>query len=127
MARYDARAELASLEAVLAALAHASRRQILLVLQFRGGAMSAGDIAGRFHCRWPTISRHLRLLEEAGLIRHERSGRVRTYHLVPDRLDVVRRRLGWFDPGARAGAAAVDRPAGAGERRSAKRRRRKGD
>ena len=120
MPRYDARAELADLEAVLSALAHASRRQILLVLQFRGGEMSAGDIAGRFHHRWPTISRHLRLLEEAGLIRHERRGRTRTYRLVTERLEVVRRWLEWFEPTGASGEASD--PA---ERPTPERRRRK--
>lgn len=98
MAEYDARAQLAELEAVVSALAHASRRQILLILQFRGGQMSAGDIAKRFHHAWPTISRHLRLLEEAGLVVHEQRGRTRTYRLVTSKLDVVREWLRWFEP-----------------------------
>lgn len=99
MAEYDARRELAELEAVLSALAHPSRRQILLILQFRGGQMSAGDIAKRFHHAWPTISRHLRLLEEAGLVAHEQEGRNRSYRLVTRKLDVVREWLRWFEPG----------------------------
>lgn len=123
MARYDAREQLADLEAVLSALAHPSRRQILLVLQFRGGRMSAGDIAGRFHHAWPTISRHLRLLEEAGLVRHERSGRTRTYHLVTERLDVVRDWLRWFEPDAGEAAAEEGRRAASAGRRDARRRR----
>jgi DNA-binding transcriptional ArsR family regulator len=98
VAEYDARHELAELEAVLSALAHPSRRQILLILHFRGGLMSAGDIARRFHHAWPTISRHLRLLEEAGLVAHEQDGRNRSYRLVTRKLDVVRDWLRWFEP-----------------------------
>ena len=50
------------------ALAHHSRRTILLVLHLRGGEMTSGEIAGRFDHSWPTITRHLRILEQAGLV-----------------------------------------------------------
>ncbi|MEA3018291.1 MAG: hypothetical protein QOI38_3013, partial [Sphingomonadales bacterium] len=43
----DPKARLAQADRVFAALAHPSRRQILLILKFRGGRMSAGDIAER--------------------------------------------------------------------------------
>jgi len=46
----DGKAELARTDAVFAALAHASRRQVLLTLHLRGGTMSAGEIADRFAC-----------------------------------------------------------------------------
>lgn len=59
--------------------------------------MSAGDIAGRFAHAWPTTTRHLRVLESAGLVRHTRRGRARTYHLERARLEVLRDWLGWFD------------------------------
>ena len=67
--------ELEDLEIVFRALAHSSRRHILIVLNARGGAMTAGEIAGRFACTWPTTSRHLRILKEAGLVRVEKRGR----------------------------------------------------
>jgi len=54
-----AQQQLKELDAALTALAHESRRHILLVVWFRGGAMSAGEIAARFSCTWPTTSRHL--------------------------------------------------------------------
>ena len=84
--RSKAEAELADVEAVFAALANASRRHILLVLRFRGGEMTAGDIAARFACRWPTTTRHLRVLEAAGLVRVEKRGRERVYRLEKKRL-----------------------------------------
>jgi DNA-binding transcriptional ArsR family regulator len=99
----DARRRLEELEAVMAALAHASRRQILLTVWFRGG-MNSSDIAARFHHAWPTISRHLRVLEEAGLLSHERQGRNRHYRVDHEKLQLVRDWLGWFDeapPGGR--------------------------
>jgi DNA-binding transcriptional ArsR family regulator len=84
-------------EAVFAALAHASRRQILLVLRFRGGEMTAGDIADRFACSWPTTTRHLRVLEEAGLVAVEKRGRERVYRLNRERLTgVTGAWLRWF-------------------------------
>jgi DNA-binding transcriptional ArsR family regulator len=86
-------------EAVFAALAHPSRRQILLVLRFRGGEMTAGDIAGRFACSWPTTTRHLRVLEDAGLVRVEKRGRERVYRLDRARLaGVTGAWLRWFRP-----------------------------
>lgn len=93
----DAAVELAELEAVFSALAHPARRQILLGIRFRGAAMTAGDIVARFRCSWPTITRHLRVLEAAGLLRQEARGRHRHYHLDRDRLDLVARWLRWFD------------------------------
>lgn len=93
-----AEAELADTEVVFAALAHASRRHILLVLRFRGGAMTAGEIADRFHCSWPTTSRHLRILEQAGLVEVETRGRERVYRLASDRLRAVTQGwLRWFE------------------------------
>ena len=88
MAR-SAKRELADLEQVFAALAHASRRQILLVLELRGGSMTAGEIAARFECSWPTTTRHLRRLERAGLVRVEKAGRERIYRLDTERLQRV--------------------------------------
>lgn len=89
MPRRDARRELEDLERVFSALAHASRRQILLVLRFHGGSMTAGEIAARFDCAWPTTTRHLKQLEEAGLVSVESRGRERVYRLERERLEGV--------------------------------------
>lgn len=72
--------------AVFRALAHESRRQILLILFYRGGRMTAGEVAGRFSCSWPTTTRHLGVLEEAGLVRVRKRGRKRVYELHRERL-----------------------------------------
>lgn len=85
----DGLAELAAQDAVFAALAHASRRHILVVLQARGGRVRAGDIASRFACSWPTTTRHLRVLEEAGLVSCVQEGRERYYVLERARLHEV--------------------------------------
>jgi len=92
--RSRAEKELAELETVFTALAHRSRRHILLVLHFRGGEMTAGEIADRFTCSWPTTTRHLRLLEAAGLVRVEKRGRERRYCLDTARL--LRVASGWL-------------------------------
>lgn len=73
--------ELDELEAVFSALAHPSRRQILTVLRARGGTMTSGELAARFECSWPTTTRHLRLLTDAGLIQAVQQGRERHYEL----------------------------------------------
>src|SRR4051812_25478805 len=73
--------ELEDFEIVFKALAHQSRRFILSVLQARGGTMVAGDIVSRFNYSWPTMTRHLQQLEEAGLITVNKVGRVQYYSL----------------------------------------------
>lgn len=98
--RRDAIHEVAETVEVFSALAHPSRRHILLVLRFRGGAMTAGDIAQRFACSWPTTTRHLRILEEAGLVTVEKSGRERRYRLESEKLRrVTGEWLKWFVDG----------------------------
>jgi DNA-binding transcriptional ArsR family regulator len=83
--------------AMFAALAHPLRREILLVLNFRGGSMSAGDIAARFACRWPTTTRHLGVLQKAGLVRVEKRGRSRIYLLDAKVLrEQMGEWMGWF-------------------------------
>jgi len=93
----DPETKLAALDAVVAALAHPARRQILLTIHFRGGQATAGEIAGRFAHKWPTTTRHLRVLEEAGLLRHEKQGRHRMYVVDRERLALLREWLAWFD------------------------------
>ncbi len=82
-------AELEELDQVFTALAHQSRRTILSILHARGDEMTSGGIAERFDCSWPTTTRHLRVLEEAGLVRVGLRGRERVYKLESDRLNRV--------------------------------------
>lgn len=83
-------------EAVFSALAHPTRRRILMTLNFEGGSMVAGEIAAIFEHAWPTITRHLKVLEAAGLVHHERDGRMRVYQIDRRRLDLLRGWLDWF-------------------------------
>jgi DNA-binding transcriptional ArsR family regulator len=97
LAPSDAKARLEALDAVFSALDHPARRQILLTVHFRGGEMSAGEIAGRFSHAWPTTTRHLRVLVDAGLLAQERRGRARMYRLDRSRLAVASAWLAWFE------------------------------
>ena len=58
--------------------------------------MTAGEIAAMFKHSWPTTSRHLKVLQEAGLIEQEKQGRERVYRLRSARLELAREFLGWF-------------------------------
>ena len=92
--------ESAVADAVFAALAHRARRKILLALREHNGRMTAGQIAQSFEHSWPTTTRHLRVLESAGLVRVERSGRGRAYLLETKLLvSVTRKWLRWFEEG----------------------------
>ncbi len=92
-----AETELAEFEEVFWALSHASRRHVLVVLNSRGGKMPAGDIADRFSCSWPTTTRHLKVLEKAGLVQVTREGREQIYEINRTRLEVAKKWLSWFE------------------------------
>jgi ArsR family transcriptional regulator, arsenate/arsenite/antimonite-responsive transcriptional repressor len=72
------------IEQVFEALSSTVRRKILAYLS--GGPLTAGDIAQRFDISKPSISKHLSLLEAAGLIRSEKKGQFVHYTLVHDNL-----------------------------------------
>jgi len=80
---------LADTEAVFAALAHEARRNILLILNHIGGELPSGYLAARFQHSWPTTTRHLRVLEKAGLVEVRREGRGSFYRLNRERLRQV--------------------------------------
>jgi DNA-binding transcriptional ArsR family regulator len=87
--------ELEELDQIFGALSHQTRRAILSVLHANDGLMTSGAIARRFDCSWPTTSRHLRVLEDAGLVHLELRGRERVYRLDAARLGRLTR--GWID------------------------------
>lgn len=83
-------------EAVFSALAHPARRRILLTIYFNGGSMTAGEIAAVFSHAWQTTTKHLQVLETAGLVNSQRQGRQRIYRLERKRLDLVSQWLAHF-------------------------------
>src|SRR5579862_829574 len=96
MARKEPKPRPDAYEAVFGALAHAARRRVLLTIYFNGGAMTAGEIAAVFEHAWQTTTRHLRVLEKAGLLTHEKQGRMRIYRIQRKRLELVRDWLAHF-------------------------------
>jgi DNA-binding transcriptional ArsR family regulator len=76
-----------SAEAAFHALADPTRRAVLDLL--RQGSQPAGQIARAFPVSRPAVSKHLRLLRRAHLVRETRQGRHRVYQLNPQPLKAV--------------------------------------
>jgi DNA-binding transcriptional ArsR family regulator len=93
-----------SLDTVFQALADPTRRAVLERLG-RGPA-SVSDLAGPHRMALPSFMKHVRLLEETGLIRTSKLGRVRTCALRKDRLLAVEN---WLDAQRRIWEARTDR------------------
>jgi ArsR family transcriptional regulator len=72
------------MEKVFEALASTARRKILAYLSKTD--LTAGEIAARFDMSKPSISKHLQILESAGLIRGEKHGQFIHYSLVQENL-----------------------------------------
>jgi DNA-binding transcriptional ArsR family regulator len=77
----------ARLDASFAALSDATRRGVLE--QLGRSDASITDLAERFHMTLTGMKKHVGVLEEAGLVRTEKVGRVRTCKLGPERLEEV--------------------------------------
>jgi ArsR family transcriptional regulator, arsenate/arsenite/antimonite-responsive transcriptional repressor len=73
-----------ALDQVFEALSSTVRRKILAYLSSTD--LTAGEIAERFDISKPSISKHLSVLENAGLIASERRGQFIHYRLVRDSL-----------------------------------------
>jgi DNA-binding transcriptional ArsR family regulator len=76
-----------STEATFQALADPTRRAVLDLL--RHGSQPAGNIASAFPVSRPAISKHLKLLRRAHLVREHREGRHRVYQLNPEPLRAI--------------------------------------
>lgn len=72
------------MDRIFEALASAPRRKILAYLSH--AELTAGEIAARFSMSKPAISKHLSILEGAGLVRSAREGQFIRYALVADNL-----------------------------------------
>ncbi len=92
------------------ALADPTRRNILSFL--RRGARTSGDIASQFDSSWPTISRHLAVLREAGLVSAARQGQEIHYELNTSVFeDLVQQVMSWTDTESTPQRAVGRRPA----------------
>lgn len=73
-----------SLDKVFEALSSTVRRKILAYLS--AADLTAGEIAARFEISKPSVSKHLSILENAGLVHGEKRGQFIHYSLVRDNL-----------------------------------------
>ena len=74
---------------VYEALADPTRRQMIAMLA--ASERSAGEIAGRFPIAGPSVSRHLKVLREAGVISFRKEAQSRIYRLEPRALEEAER------------------------------------
>ena len=87
--------------AVFRALGDQTRREILRLL--RNGPRTSGELADRFESSWPTISRHLGVLRDSGLVLATRTGQEIHYELNTSVFqDVLQHLMAWVTPRTRA-------------------------
>lgn len=79
-----------SFQTTFKALSDPTRREILSLL--KNGAMTAGEISARFEITGASISHHLAVLRDSGLITDDRRGKYIYYELNMTVLDEL---LGW--------------------------------
>jgi len=80
----------AAMAPVLAALAEPVRlRMVSMLLDAPEGSVCGCDMEGPLGLSQPTVSHHLKVLREAGLVEGERRGRWVHYRVVPDRLEEI--------------------------------------
>lgn len=75
------------LNRVFQALADPTRRAVLERLT--SGSAPVSELAKPFNMALPSFSQHLDVLENCGLVRSRKAGRVRTYQLVPQSLQAA--------------------------------------
>ena len=72
---------------VFRALSDPTRRHVLERLSRRPASVS--ELAEPFEMALPSFLQHLRILEDSGLVRSHKKGRIRTYELSPKRLKLA--------------------------------------
>jgi DNA-binding transcriptional ArsR family regulator len=75
----------------LFALADETRREI--VTRLAGGPQPAGHLAHGFRMSQPAVSKHLRVLRQAGLVHSRKVGRQQVYQLSPEGMSALQRIL----------------------------------
>lgn len=89
---------------VFHALSNPTRRMVLERLSV--GPATVSELAAPFDMRLPSFVQHLSVLERSRLVRSTKRGRVRTYELAPERLEVAE---GWLAERRRQWEARMDR------------------
>jgi len=94
MVNYSTRGHSAEdLTAVFHALADPSRRRVVALLTH--GPRKVTDLAASFPMSLAAVSKHLKVMERAGIIRRERKGRVHEMSLCPQTLEMGSEWLNW--------------------------------
>ena len=93
-----------SLDRIFAALADPTRRRILEILA--DGDRCVTDVAKPHRMSLPAVSKHLRVLENAGLIRRRRRGRV---HQLKLQAKPMKKALAWIEEYRRFWVGNIDR------------------
>ena len=81
------------LTAELEVLSHPIRLQLLSLLAGSAGPVCVCDLEAAVPVKQPTVSHHLKLLREAGLVGSDRRGLWAYYHVRREELDALRRRI----------------------------------
>jgi DNA-binding transcriptional ArsR family regulator len=82
----------AIVDGIFRALSDPTRRNVLERLGAR--AASVSELAAPYDMALPSFVEHLKVLEQSGLVRSHKAGRVRTYELAPERLKIAEDWLG---------------------------------
>ncbi|WP_136709086.1 metalloregulator ArsR/SmtB family transcription factor [Agromyces sp. H66] len=89
------RAAAESLARTLRAVADPTRLQLLSIIRSSpDGEATSGELAERIGLRQPTISHHLRLMSDDGLVVREQRGKFAWYSVAPDRIAEIDDLLG---------------------------------
>jgi DNA-binding transcriptional ArsR family regulator len=76
-----------AVDSVFRALSDPTRRHVLERLSRSPGSVS--ELAAPFDMALPSFVEHLKVLENCGLVRSRKTGRIRTYQLAPQRLKLA--------------------------------------
>ena len=74
-------------------LADPTRLRLLSLISAAGEACAACDLVEPLGVSQPTVSHHLKVLRDAGLVSSEKRGRWVYYHSVPERLNILSRAI----------------------------------
>lgn len=94
----------APVDAVFRALSNPTRRKVLERLS--AGPATVSELAAPFDMQLPSFVQHLSVLERSLLVRSEKRGRIRTYEIAPERLEVAE---DWLTARRHAWEARLDR------------------
>ena len=82
---------------IFKAIADPTRREIFHVLVAAGAALSINQVSEHFEMSRQGVTKHIKLLEEAGMVRVRSEGRVRYCHADPAPLKEVQKWLDGYD------------------------------